>query len=219
MAKIPIADRVWSRFQQYWQEAYDLKEETETTAVSMGYSANAEQTEYTAYKATVENFGTSFAANLNSFAQFSESNNHLEQTVAANITDLQGQIENLTHLVHSMSMANAARQTSVQKLPVMIQATMMQHHPARRQFQQQPFNPPPTFHQPPQMQQNKRSAFQTGVHGGRGQQWHRQQAPMNQGGNGGRGYNRSHNTQMHQLPQRTNNTNYKSNTTKKVQQR
>ena len=34
--KIPFADRVWNRFQQYWQEAYDLKEETENTAESMG---------------------------------------------------------------------------------------------------------------------------------------------------------------------------------------
>ena len=90
--KMPINDRVWNRFQQYWQEAYDLKEETETTAALMGYRANAEQTDETAYEATVEKFGTLFAANSNAFAQLSESNNHLGQNVAANITDLQGQI-------------------------------------------------------------------------------------------------------------------------------
>ena len=73
----------------------------------------------TAYKATVENFGTAFAANLNAFAQLSESNNHLGQNVAANITDLQGQIENLTQIVHIMSMANATKQTSSRQLPVL----------------------------------------------------------------------------------------------------
>lgn len=70
--RIPIGNRNWTRFQQYWQEAYDLKEETETTAASMGYtsnSANAEQYEDNqSYEATVENFGTTFATNSNAFS-------------------------------------------------------------------------------------------------------------------------------------------------------
>ena len=61
---IHIANRVWSRIQQYWQEAYDLKEETETTAASMGYSSYAEKYEENkSYKVTVENCGTAFAEN------------------------------------------------------------------------------------------------------------------------------------------------------------
>ena len=83
-----------------------MKEETETMAASMGYSANAEdQQENTSYEATVENFGTDFVANSNAFAQLTESNQHLGQNEAANVTNLQNQIQNLTKLVHSMAAA------------------------------------------------------------------------------------------------------------------
>ena len=61
---VPIANINWVRFQQYWQEIYNLKEETDTTGASMSYSAYAEinnTPDNAAYEATVEKFGTVFA--------------------------------------------------------------------------------------------------------------------------------------------------------------
>ena len=208
--KIIITNRTWARFQQYWQEAYDLKEETETTAASMGYSANVED-DGAAYEATVENFGTAFAANSNAFATLTESNQHLGQNVAANVVDLQSQIQNLTQLVHSMAAA-AARP-----------ATQFIQHPPPAQYQHQ---------QPPQQQYNNFVQGENGggnMQGGRGFHMQngrgaqqaggrgRQQQRTNYGrGNGygnqrsGRGY-QNQNQQQQQFRQIPG---YKSNTTK-----
>ena len=36
-------DRTWEFFQQWWQEAYNLREETQTTAISLGFGGAAVQ--------------------------------------------------------------------------------------------------------------------------------------------------------------------------------
>ena len=36
------ADRTWEFFKEWWQEAYNLREETETTATSLGYGSNVQ---------------------------------------------------------------------------------------------------------------------------------------------------------------------------------
>ena len=121
----------------------------------MGYRANAEQIdEDQAYEATIENFGTEFAENLSTFSQLTESNIHLGQNVAANITDLRGQIKNIIQLVYNMSMANNTHPTNMQKLPNMQQPPHIQ-----QMYQQQPYAPT-SFNQPPWMQQYQRNQFQ-----------------------------------------------------------
>ena len=82
----------------------------------MGYSANAEE-DGTSYEATVENFGTAFAANSNTFAQLTESNQRLGHNVAANVVDLQNQIQNLTQLVHSMAEASTRQPPNYNQQP------------------------------------------------------------------------------------------------------
>ena len=98
---------------------YDLKRDTEITAASLGFGGSATstadgpikaETTYTAYKDTVKNFGTVFAANLEAFNNLMEANQHLGTNVAASVTDIQTQIQNLTHPMHNMAAASARPQ-------------------------------------------------------------------------------------------------------------
>ena len=41
---IAQVQRTWTNFQTFWQENYDLKEETEKTAVSLGFAGSANTT-------------------------------------------------------------------------------------------------------------------------------------------------------------------------------
>ena len=115
-----LADRNWSSFQEWWQEAYDLKEEAETTAASMGYGNNAQQADGTstqasddsAYEESVRNFGTAFAANSEAFATLSEANQQMGTNVAVNVQSIQTQINELTNMLHSMNAAGPTRQNA-----------------------------------------------------------------------------------------------------------
>ena len=65
-------------FQEWWQEAYNLREEMETTATSLGYGANVQTTKQgcddATFDETVSNLGTAFAANSSAFSQLTEAN-------------------------------------------------------------------------------------------------------------------------------------------------
>ena len=67
------------KVQKFWQDAYDLSEETQTTSASMGYTASIDGSveQEAAYEATVENFGTAFAANYTEFSNLTEANKNL----------------------------------------------------------------------------------------------------------------------------------------------
>ena len=108
----------WSEFQTWWQNQYNLKQKTETTTASLGFggSANSTQSEQnknvasnTAYKDTVKSFGTAFTANSAAFNKLKEVNQHLGTILAASVTDIQSQIQSLTHMLHNM-MAAATQQ-------------------------------------------------------------------------------------------------------------
>lgn len=74
-------DHTWAQFEEFWQDVYDLREDTETTATSLGYGGNASEQpmseEDVVYKITVDNFGTAFSANSAAFEQLTESNKTL----------------------------------------------------------------------------------------------------------------------------------------------
>ena len=61
------------KFQIFWQEKYDLKEVTETMAASLGFFGSTNSIyqptseEEATYGESVDNFGTSFAANFTAF--------------------------------------------------------------------------------------------------------------------------------------------------------
>ena len=108
--KNPPAQRTWTSFVDFWQSAYDLKQETEATAGSMGYGnkATVENEDDTAYEETVRDFGTAFAANSTAFQNLSEANQQMGENVADNLTDLQNQVFHLTAMMQNMANAPAA---------------------------------------------------------------------------------------------------------------
>ena len=99
-------------FQEWWQEAYNLREETETTATSLGYGANVQPTKQgwddATFDETVFNFGTAFAANSSAFSQLTEANQTMGTDISQNITALQKQINDMSTLMHNMSVQHAA---------------------------------------------------------------------------------------------------------------
>ena len=58
-------DRTWIFFQDFWQQQYDLRQETETTAGQLGYgnSLLEKEDDDATFTDTVSNFGNAFAAN------------------------------------------------------------------------------------------------------------------------------------------------------------
>ena len=168
-------DRTWAQFQEYWQDAYDLKEETETTAASLGYGGNATDLpvpdDNGIYESTVNNFGTAFAANSAAFEQLTESNKTLGSEVAANVSGLQAQINALTTMMQNMAAGatnapNAPTQPPQPTPPHAVQPPPPQ--PIYPQYYQQP--PPPQMHPPPtyNMYQPAYQVPQTYGRGGRG---------------------------------------------------
>ena len=188
--KMPLTQRTWANLKVFWQEAYDLREETETTSDKMGYTASAdgskELEETAAYDATVENFGTAFAANSTAFSNLTEANQTLGTNVSASVQDLQQQVQNLTQLLHNM-----AAVTNVQRPPTTLPTQNQQ--PA--QFYQPPQQQPPpnytamTQHPQAQFNQNYRDFSKGGTRGGRGRSPGRHTSPGRQPfyGNNGRG--------------------------------
>ena len=83
----------------------------------MGYGNNAQQADGTntqasddsAYKESVRNFGTAFAANSEAFATLSEANQQMGTNVAANVQSIQTQINELTNMLHNMNAAGPSR--------------------------------------------------------------------------------------------------------------
>ena len=94
--------RTWNFFQEFWQEQYNLKNETKTTAGSMGYgnsaqSAPAEDDEH--YANAVTNFGEAFAANSSTIHNLTEANN----TMVTNMSQLQEQLNSITMQLQQMA--------------------------------------------------------------------------------------------------------------------
>lgn len=74
-------DRTWVYLQEWWQEAYDLTEETDTSAASLGFGANIQVENDTAYNASVQNFSDGSQANAATFSNLTEVNNTLGNDV------------------------------------------------------------------------------------------------------------------------------------------
>ena len=162
---VDMADRTWNNFQDWWQEAYDLKEETETTAASMGYGNSAQQAaeqerhanDEATYEASVHNFGTAFAANSKAFANLSEANQEMGTNMAANVQNIQAQINDLTNLMHSMNAAGATRPQQPYQYQQFAPPPQQQYVPQQRYTT----NPPPPaqynsqFQAPAPFQQNQ----------------------------------------------------------------
>ena len=108
------ANRTWTLFQEYWLDQYNLKNETETSAASMGYSNSAFEDD--SYADTVTNFGTAFAANSLAINNLTKTNS----TMATNISQLQGQLHDITTKLENLAAA------------------------AQVQSAMQAYNPPPT---------------------------------------------------------------------------
>ena len=111
------ATRTWTFFQEFWQEQYNLKNETETTAGSMGYGNNVQTLDAgddDQYSDAVSNFGTAFAANSSTIQNLTEANN----TMATNMTQLQNQLNAITNQLQNM--AAGTRQVQIQAPPAPI---------------------------------------------------------------------------------------------------
>ena len=87
-------DRTWTFFQDFWQQQYDLRQETETTAGQMGYgnSLLEKEDDDTTFNDTVSNFGNAFAANSAAFNTLTDTNS----SMAAGMSAIQQQLNALT---------------------------------------------------------------------------------------------------------------------------
>ena len=87
-------DRNWEQFQLWWQEAYNLKEETDFSASSYGFGAAATETETQVkeYDESVHQFSTAFNANATAFSNLTEANTNLGTNLSGSMTQIQEQI-------------------------------------------------------------------------------------------------------------------------------
>ena len=106
------ADRTWEFFKNCGKKLTNIHEETETTATSLGYGANTQPTKQgcddATFDETVSNFGTAFAANSSAFSQLTKANQTMGTDISQNITALQKQINDMSMLMHNMSVQHAA---------------------------------------------------------------------------------------------------------------
>ena len=122
-------DRTWNFFQEFWSFQFDLRQEKETTAGTVGYGNDAidkqnDDESINTYNETVANFGSAFAANSNAFSQLTDTNTNL----AGNIGNIQNQLNAITTQLQHMQMAAAAtpsnpqpRQAFQQNMPPQVQ--------------------------------------------------------------------------------------------------
>ena len=108
---LPDNLRTWNGFQDWWQRAYNLKEETNITASDLNYAANLQKDddEDTLDTSSLTHFGEAFAANSTVISQLSEANNTMNETLQGNIMSLQGQIESMNQALQHIAL-NATRQ-------------------------------------------------------------------------------------------------------------
>ena len=127
----PPADRTWEFFQEFWSTQFDLKQETEQTAGSIGFgnAAEAQDDESIAtYNETVANFGTAFAANSNAFSQLTDTNNSL----VTNMNNFQNQLNAITTQLQHMATNNTPA-------PALVDISQAYQHIPMHQNQQQKF--------------------------------------------------------------------------------
>ena len=91
----PVTRRTWASFQTWWKNSYDMKQETDTTVVSLGYGGSvtdvptypeAHAAADADHKDMVNNFGTVFTDNSAAFSNLAEANHHLGSNVSVSVT-------------------------------------------------------------------------------------------------------------------------------------
>ena len=98
---LPDAAKTWAHFQDWWQQAYNLREETNITATDYNYGGFVEklnEDEDTIDTSSLSQFSEAFAANTSVISQLSEANNTMNETIQDNIL-------NLTHQMQAMNSA------------------------------------------------------------------------------------------------------------------
>ena len=107
---LPDATRTWQHFQDWWQQAYNLKEETNITATDYNYSANVidttpqENDDGDSFVDSLSQFGEAFAANSSVISQLSEANNTMNTTMQGNIQTLTDQLESMNNAIHQLAL-------------------------------------------------------------------------------------------------------------------
>ena len=85
---LPANKKTWVNFQDWWQQAYNLKEETNITAKDLEYGAKGIADDEATLDGSLSHFGEAFAANLTIISQLSEANNTMHKTIQGNIINL-----------------------------------------------------------------------------------------------------------------------------------
>ena len=170
---LPDAAKTWDHFQDWWQQAFNLREETNITASDLNYGANVMNSntnlvgphdDEDTLDGSLTQFGEAFAANSTVISQLTKANNTMHDTIQNNIFNLTNQLETMNSALQHLA----------------LNANRPQDPP-----QQQQFRPP---------QQNYQG-FQYGNNqGGRGR-------GRGRGGRGGRNqYNQGRGFQYNQAP-------------------
>ena len=139
---LPPNQRTWDEFQRYWQEAYNLRQETETTAASLNFSAHTEEQvleDDITLNDAMANFGEAFAANSTFISQLTEQNSSMNEQFTRNLSNIQEQMNAMNMAMQNLANAGNNRQ----------------QQPPRPPPQQHFFQPPPPHHNvPPTWQQS-----------------------------------------------------------------
>ena len=151
-------------FQDWWQQAYNLKEETNITATDLKYGANMEtyNDDDTVDTSSITQFSKAFAANSSVISQLSEANNTMNETIHGNIQNLNQQMEAMNNALQHIAL-NAERSHQQQAQQPFCSSNCGQgrgsrgrgfynHNNFGNNFQQPPFPftpQPPVFTPPP----------------------------------------------------------------------
>ena len=115
---LPDAAKTWNHFQDWWQQAYNLREETNITATDLNYSANVvgttanmvgPQDDENTLAGSLTQFSEAFAANSTVISQLSEANNSMHDTIHNNISNLTNQLETMNNALQHLAL-NVHRQ-------------------------------------------------------------------------------------------------------------
>ena len=123
----------------FWQRAYNLKSETETTAASLNFSAHMENVghEDNTIDKAVSNLGEAFAANSTVISQLTETNSTLHDHLNRNITDLQHQMASMNMALQNLVATRRGNTSTQNQRPIPLLALQAaQAHQAPTQASQ-----------------------------------------------------------------------------------
>jgi uncharacterized membrane protein YgcG len=174
---LPENERGWTRFMSHFKAAWDLKQETETTAGNMGYGMNATADEAAGddiqaqYDMSVSNFSGAYAAQQAAMHNLTETNSSLGTGVRNEVGQLRNDVaainQQLCQVINNMSQQQQQPHPMQYMAPPHMQymAPTYQAPPAAQQQQQQPYQQP---YQQTNQQSNNYNNRQGGRGGGRG---------------------------------------------------